>query len=586
MIQRNKILLSDYILEFLISKNVRHVPLLIGGAISFMVDAFSRNKKIKYLAVANEQSAAMIADAYSRTGGDYSCTMATSGPGATNLLTGIACSYFDSVPSMHICGQVNTHEQQGYHKSTLKVRQVGFQETDIVSMAKPITKFSYKLRKPEEIRYILEKSYYISVSGRPGPVLIDIPMDFQRIKINPSKLKSFSPPKKKLVSIKSKIKKLKFFISRSKKPVLILGGGLKCSHSKKELNILIKKVKIPIVASWSGSDLIDHNDMKFIGNIGVYGNRLANIAVQNSDLILCLGSRLDTRVTGGKPYTFAPHAKKIVVDIDKYELSKQRGLRVDLKFNNDLKYFLKEISNQKLNLSREIWLKKIKNLKNLFRFPEFKEVNGKKVNPYVFIKHLSNILDKKSIIIGDTGSHLTWLMQCFKVKYGQTLFSAFGNSPMGYALPASIGAQIINKNKKVISFNGDRSIQLNVQEFQTLKKYNLPVKVFIINNNGYGIIQQFQDLYLNKRHEASDRVVSNPDFKSLSKAFKINYTLIKSNNDLKKLKKIISSKNAEIVEINVEDKEKIIPKLEFGKPIDDLSPKINLNLIKYNLSKI
>ena len=584
MSQKNQVLLSDYILEFLISKKVRHVPLLIGGAISFIVDAFSRNKKIKYIAVANEQSAAMIADAYSRTGAIYSCTMATSGPGATNLLTGIACSYFDSVPSMHICGQVNTYEQQGFHKSTSKVRQVGFQETDIVNMAKPITKFSYKLRKPEEIRYVLEKAYHISVSGRPGPVLIDIPMDFQRKKIIPSSLKTFLPKKNKLVSLEKKIKKLKLFISKSRKPVLILGGGLRSNETRKELNKLIKKINIPIVATWSGTDLIDHKDVKYIGNIGVYGNRLANIAVQNSDLILSLGSRLDTRVTGGKPNLFAPNAKKIVVDIDKYELNKERGLKIDLKFNYNLKYFLKELNRHKLFLNNEIWLKKIKNLNSSFKFPESQNKKNKKVNPYTLVNYLSKLIDKKSIIIGDTGSHLTWLMQSFKIKYGQMLFSAFGNSPMGYALPASIGAQIVNKKKKIISFNGDVSIQLNLQELQTLKKFNLPIKIFIINNNGYGIIQQFQDLYLNKRHEASNRIVSNPDFKSISKAFKINYTSIKSNNDLKKLKKILSSKKAEIVEVSIEDKEKIIPKLEFGKPIDDLSPKINLNLIKHYLS--
>ena len=584
MSKKNQVLLSDYILEFLISKKVRHVPLLIGGAISFIVDAFSRNKNIKYIAVANEQSAAMIADAYSRTGARYSCTMATSGPGATNLLTGIACSYFDSVPSMHICGQVNTYEQQGFHKSTSKVRQVGFQETDIVNMAKPITKFSYKLRKPEEIRYVLEKAYHISVSGRPGPVLIDIPMDFQRKKIIPSSLKTFLPKKNKLVSLEKKIKKLKLLISKSKKPVLILGGGLRSNEARKELNILIKKINIPIVASWSGTDLIDHKDVKYIGNIGVYGNRLANIAVQNCDLILSLGSRLDTRVTGGKPNLFAPNAKKIVVDIDKYELNKERGLKIDLKFNYNLEFFLKELNRHKLFLNNEIWLKKIKKLNSSFKFPELQNKKNKKVNPYTLVNYLSKLIDKKSIIIGDTGSHLTWLMQSFKIKYGQMLFSAFGNSPMGYALPASIGAQIVNKNKKIISFNGDGSIQLNLQELQTVKKFNLPIKIFIINNNGYGIIQQFQDLYLNKRHEASNRIVSNPDFKLISKAFKINYTLIKNNNDLNKLKKIISSKKAEIVEVSIEDKEKIIPKLEFGKPIDDLSPKINLNLVKDYLS--
>ena len=325
MKEKNQILLSDYILNFLIKKNVKHVPLLIGGAISFIVDAFSRNNKIKYISVANEQSAAMIADSYSRTGAGYACTMATSGPGATNLLTGIACSYFDSIPTMHICGQVNTYEQQGFHRSTMKVRQVGFQETDIVSMAEPITKFSYKLKKPEEIKYILEKAYYISKSGRPGPVLIDIPMDFQRALINPKKLKTFIPNKKVIPDINKKIKVLKSLLLKSKKPVILLGGGIKCSNSQDQLKIFLKKVNAPIVATWSGSDLIDHKDKRYVGNIGVYGNRSANITLQNADLVLSLGSRLDTRVTGGKPNTFAKNAKKIVVDIDYDELSKQRA---------------------------------------------------------------------------------------------------------------------------------------------------------------------------------------------------------------------------------------------------------------------
>ncbi len=188
--------LSDYVLEFLAKKKIKQVFLITGGAISFMVDAFSRNKKIKYISVGHEQSAAMMADAYSRIGPNFSCTMVTSGPGATNLLTGIGCSYFDSIPSLHICGQVNTYEQQSSNKSTLNVRQVGFQETDIVSISKPITKFSYKLKKANEIKYIMEKSYHLATTGRPGPVLIDIPMDLQRQIVNTKKLKSFIPPKK------------------------------------------------------------------------------------------------------------------------------------------------------------------------------------------------------------------------------------------------------------------------------------------------------------------------------------------------------------------------------------------------------
>ena len=237
---------SDYILSFLISKKVKKVFLITGGAITFVVDAFSRTKKIDYICCAHEQASAMMADAYSRLGPNYSCTMVTSGPGATNLLTGIACSYFDSIPALHICGQVNTYEQQSSNKSTLNVRQVGFQETDIVSISKPITKFSYKLRDPKEIRYILEKSHHIATSGRPGPVLIDIPMDLQRCKVNPTKLKSFKFKKQKKSKINSKINYVINKIKKSKKPVIILGGGVKYAGAENNLNKFLQKLNIPV----------------------------------------------------------------------------------------------------------------------------------------------------------------------------------------------------------------------------------------------------------------------------------------------------------------------------------------------------
>ena len=241
--------LSDYVLSFLFKKKVKKVFLITGGAISFMVDAFSRNKKIKYISVAHEQGAAMMADAYSRLGPNYSCTMVTSGPGATNLLTGIACSYFDSIPSLHICGQVNTYEQQSSSKSTLNVRQVGFQETDIVNISKPITKFSYKLKDPNEIRYILEKSHYIATSGRPGPVLIDIPMDLQRCEINPNKLRAFKIKKQITSKFSSKVNSVIKELNKSKKPVIILGGGIKYAKAELKLKNFLKKLNVPIVTT-------------------------------------------------------------------------------------------------------------------------------------------------------------------------------------------------------------------------------------------------------------------------------------------------------------------------------------------------
>jgi acetolactate synthase-1/2/3 large subunit len=567
--------LSDYTLKFLEQKKVTKVFLITGGAISFMVDAFSRNNKVKYISVAHEQSAAMMADSYSRLGPNFSCTMVTSGPGATNLITGIACSYFDSIPSLHICGQVNTYEQQDGHKSTKNVRQVGFQETDIVKISKPITKYSYKLKNASEIRYVLEKAYYLATTGRPGPVLIDIPMDLQRVVVNPKKLKPYKPViEKKSLNYKNIIIKIENLLKKSKKPVLILGGGIKCGKAELDLLKFLKILKIPIVTTWSGVDLVDYNNQYYIGNVGVYGSRAANFTVQNSDLIFCLGTRLDTRITGGVPKSFARDAKKIVVDVDRFELDKKRGLKIDLKVQSHIKKFIQNyLSYQKVIFERDTWLLKCNKWKAKYPVISkdfFKE--KKYVNPYVLMDKLSKTLNKNDIIIADDGGHLTWTIQSFKIKFGQKLFSAFGNSPMGYSLPASIGASIAKGKKRIICIDGDGSIQINLQELHTIDKLKLPIKIFILNNGGYGIIKQFQELYLGKRYEASGKGVSNPDFKKISNAFNINYNLIKNHNELKKLDKIIDSKKTEIIEVRLKDNQKIIPKLQFGNPIEDLSP--------------
>jgi acetolactate synthase-1/2/3 large subunit len=571
---------AEYILKFLISKNVNNVFLITGGAISFVVDAFSRNKKIKYTCVAHEQAAAMMADAYSRVGKGFGATMVTSGPGAQNLITGIACSWFDSVPVIHISGQVNSFELSTTNKTTKKVRQVGFQETDIVSIVRPITKFAYQLKNPHEIKYILEKAFYLSNHGRPGPVLIDIPMDFQRVKIDPKKIKSFKPPKDKSNNqLVNDIYKIKLLLNKSKRPVLILGGGVRMSRSIKELEKFLNNIDLPIVTTWSGLDTIDYNHKNYVGCIGVYGSRAANFAVQNSDLVLNLGSRLDTRITGGKPETFARLAKVISVDIDRHELNKKRGLNIYLKINADLNKFLSTFNSRlkrfKFSATSDWksicqkWKLKYPNVKNSYYNQKYY------VNPYCFIDRLSDKLNKKDIVLTDDGGHLTWTIQAFKVKKGQRVFSAFGNSPMGYAFPAALGASLANRKKRIICIDGDGSIQINIQELQTMVANNLPVKLFIINNDGYGIIKQFQELYLNKRYEASisSKGVTNPDFKKISNAYGINYSEIKNNDQIDKvLNKILKSKKPEFINVIIDPNQKIIPKLQFGKPIEDLSP--------------
>ena len=571
---------AEYILKFLISKNVNNVFLITGGAISFVVDAFSRNKKIKYTCVAHEQAAAMMADAYSRVGKGFGATMVTSGPGAQNLITGIACSWFDSVPVIHISGQVNSFELSSTNKTTKKVRQVGFQETDIVSIVKPITKFAYQLKYPNEIKYILEKAFYLSNHGRPGPVLIDIPMDFQRVKIDHKKIKYFKITKDKHNNqLINSIKKIKVLLKKSKRPVLILGGGVRMSRSIKELEKFLNNVDLPIVTTWSGLDTVDYKNRNYVGCIGVYGSRAANFAVQNSDLILNLGSRLDTRITGGKPETFARLAKVISVDIDRYELNKKRGLNIYLKINEDLNKFLSTFNTRlkRFKFSATLDWKSVCQKWKL-KYPNVKKsyYNQKHyVNPYCFIEKLSNKLNKKDIILTDDGGHLTWTIQAFKVKKGQRIFSAFGNSPMGYAFPAALGASFANKKKRIICIDGDGSIQINIQELQTMVANNLPIKLFIINNDGYGIIKQFQELYLNKRYEASisSKGVTNPNFKKIANAYGINYSEIKNNHQIDKLlDKILNSKKPEFVNVIIDPNQKIIPKLQFGKPIEDLSP--------------
>jgi acetolactate synthase-1/2/3 large subunit len=583
---------SEYILKFLISKNVKDVFLMTGGAISFAVDAFTKNKNIKYTCVAHEQSAAMMADAYSRCDKGFGATMVTSGPGAQNLITGIACSWFDSVPVIHISGQVNKFELSSSNKTTKKVRQIGFQETDIVSMVKPITKFAYQLKNSNEIKYILEKAFYIANEGRPGPVLIDIPMNFQKEKIDLNKLRTFKKPKIKNndIKIKNDVYKIQKLLIKSKRPVLILGGGLRMSRAVNEIEKFLKKINLPIVTTWSGLDVIDFNHNNYVGCIGVYGSRAANFAVQNADLVLNFGSRLDTRVTGGKPETFARAAKIVSVDIDKYELNKKRGLDVYLKINQDLNNFLSILNlksrNFRYSASRE-WNNICKKWKSSYPNVISSYQKQKKwVNPYFFIERLSDKLNKTDIIVPCSGGNLTWTIQSFKIKKGQRLFSAYGNSPMGYALPAALGASLANNKKRVICIEGDGGIQINIQELQTMASNRIPVKLFIINNNGYGIIKQFQELYLGGRYEATipSKGVTNPDFKKISSAYGINYTEIKSNKEIDKvLKKVLVSKKPEFINVIIDPNQKIIPKLQFGKPIEDLSPLLPRSEFKKNM---
>jgi len=588
VILKSDMKLSDYILDYLKKQGVKHAFLVTGGAIINIVNSFDENKNLKFICTTQEQGAAMAAEAYSRITENLGVAMATSGPGATNLITGIGCAYFDSIPVLYITGQVNTNE------STWKEgpRQVGFQETDIVNIIKPITKFAVRVDNPEDIKYYLDKAIYIAKSDRPGPVLLDIPMNIQRAQIDPNRLKSYIPETKEInyKLLDEKVEKTIELINKAKRPVIILGAGIKLGKAEKETRKFIERLGIPVALSWGAMDLLPYNHPLFIEGFGVSANRAGNFAVQNADLIISLGSRLDTRQTGGKPETFARVAKKIVLDIDKNELYKGRGINIDVDINFDINDFLESI-NKKLqkiiiqDLSE--WKKRIKEWKEKYPIcPSSYYEQQDKVNPYVFMEFLSNETNKGDIIIGDTGENLTWLMQGFKIKENQKLFSAYGNSSMGYSLPASIGASIAANNKPVICIIGDGGIKMNINELETIVRHKLPIKIFVINNHEYGLIKQFQDVWLNSCYKAScfEGGLGDSDFVKIANAYGMTGVQINNHKELKeKLKEVLNFPGSVLCNVEIKCGEKVIPKLEFGKPIEDPSPLLDREEFRRNM---
>lgn len=581
--------LSDYLIQYIKDQGVKDVFLVTGGAVAHIVDSFRNVKGIGYVCTQHEQPAAMAAEAYSRVTGNIGVAMATSGPGATNLITGMCCAWFDSIPTVYITGQVNRGESKGKSRA----RQVGFQETDIVSMVKPITKYAVLVDDPLKIKYYLDKAFYIAKEGRPGPVLIDVPMDVQRAEIDPTKLKGFGAPKVQGVSpsFKKKIRSSLALIAKAKRPVILAGGGIKLSKANAELLEFVKKTGFPVVTSWSGFDLVPHSHKLLVGQFGVYGNRGANFAVQNADLVISVGSRLDTRQTGGRPDTFAREAKKIVVDIDRGELDKRRGLTPDVDICADAKLFLKEINQSLKDIKLpkiDSWLKKAAEWKVKYPtvLPEYEKQKGS-VNSYVFARTLSEEAAANSIVLPDDGGNLTWMMQSWQLKDGQTLFSAFGNSPMGYSFPAAIGASYAANHKRpVLCVIGDGSFQMNIHELQTVAHYKIPIKIFILNNHSYGIIKQFQDMYFGGRHEASSREkgYSCPDFIKVAQAYGLKTVSINNHQELrKKIKEVLASKEAVLCDVLLDEGQKLIPKLEFGKSIEDLMPYLPREEFKKNM---
>jgi acetolactate synthase I/II/III large subunit len=574
--------ISDYIIDFLYKNNINYIFEVVGGSLAHIIDSLYNNKHIKTISMHHEQAAAFAAEGYSRISGNFGVALATSGPGATNLVTGIGSCYFDSIPCLFITGQVNTYEL----KSDKPVRQIGFQETDIVRIIKPIIKYAKLITEPQKIKYYLEKAIFIAKNERPGPVLLDIPLDIQRKDIDINEIESFHYPKKTPIihNFNDQINESVRLIQDSKRPSFLIGGGLRLSGSVKEFNDLEDKLNFPVVTTLMGLDAFDHENSNFVGMIGTYGNRYANLAIANSDLIIALGTRFDTRQTGTNPGSFARSAKIIHVDIDTNELNNK--IEADIAINCDIKKFLNLIVkkfNNKIIPDIKDWKEKIDLYK--IKYPLFTIQKRKKINPNHFMDILSFFIPGNSIICADVGQTQMWAAQSLRLKVNQRFLTQGGMGAMGSALAMGIGASFSQKNEKPITvISGDGGFQLNIQELQTVYHNNLPIKIIILNNSCYGMVRQFQQQYFNSRFQSTIIGYSEPDFVRIAEAYKItSFKITKINEIEESLKKLFSNMLPMLLEIKIDRDFQALPKLSVNKPIEDQEPFLSREELKANM---
>ena len=539
--------ICDYIIKTLYLNGIDTYFVITGGAIVPFINAIAKNPKVKYYCFQHEQSAAMAAEGYYRSCGKIAGVCVTSGPGVQNILNGVCGCWYDSVPAFFISGQVNTAEDLSNFVS--KPRQTGFQEMPVADMFRDVTKESLHVPDVSKIKDILSELLISVKTPRFGPVLMDLPVNLQMSSVeglHPFTVTSFKYNQKHTYDISR-------YIKDSKRPLVIFGHGVKLAGATKEALDFVEKNGIPFLVSWGAFDICRTDHPLRLGSPGVYGDRYANYAIQNADLLISIGSRLDSRQIGGNAALFSKHSKKIMVDIDDHEITKmgEKGINIDFRINENAKDFLQNvITGQVPNV--EQWLINLKLWKSKYGVEKDREGDSA---VYDYLRDLFDKIEDDCIVIPDQGGNLVWTMQSAKLKEGQKLFTNFGNSSMGFALPAAIGAAI-GSRKKVYCIDGDGGFQMNVQELLTVKKYDLPIEIIILNNSGYGIIKQFQDSYFDSKYTAtskSDVFGDEVDFVKIAEAYGVKT----------------------LQDIPIPETQKIYPKLEFGNSLENMTPYID-----------
>lgn len=577
--------LSDYVMKYIAGLGVKNIFMLPGGGCMHLVDSLGRNKDLNIIVNLHEQACAIAADAYSQYTNNIGVALVTTGPGGTNAITGVAASWIDSVPVLIISGQVK-REDLLIGKG---VRQMGPQEVDIVSLVKPITKYAVTVMEPNQIKFHLDKAVYLAKDGRPGPVWIDIPLDVQGAIIDENKLKIFNKPKQVVRKgiWNDKISNLIRLINKSKRPIILAGNGVRAGNGISVFREIVSKINIPVLTTWRAMDILPEDDVLYIGRPGLIGQRGANFAQQNADLIICIGARLDAGQVAFSYSNFAREAKKVIVDIDRNEINKIAA-EIDIKFDTDAGVFLDALSRRanEIHLNVSDWLRKCRAWKAKYPvvLPEYKQ-ESKHVNMYVLVDSLSKLLTDDDIIVPDSaGSCSEITLQAFKVKLGQRVLNSPGLGSMGFGIPASIGACIASGRKRTVCLIGDGGLQHNIQELELLKRYRLPVKLFVSNNNAYALIRATQNRYFGGNLVACDPSsgLTLPDTIKIASAYGLKTFKLDSHDGIEnKISEILNYDGPVVCEVMVNPDLLIQPKVSsevksdgkiVSKPMEDLWP--------------
>lgn len=564
--------LSDVVAKFVADNSNGVVFGYQGTSVSHLIDSICLRDDLKYINVRNEQAAAFAACGYALTSGNVGIGVACSGPGATNLITGIANAYYDSIPCIFFTGQVSTFEM----RKNMNIRQLGFQETDITAIVKPITKYAVTIDKPDNILYELEKAYYTAVNGRKGPVVIDLPHNIQSMQVEMDKLKHFYNIEKKYNKEKNE-KVLEEFIrvfNNSLRPVIILGGGARTLKDNKKYSEKIENLGIPIVTSYRARDFIDNRKKNYCGTIGAFGNRVANWAVNYSDCVLVLGSRLDGRQTGDGQNQFASEAKVLIVDLDSDELDNMPARYK--KVNGPIEDYIEIILDSIKKCQHNVWMEKLYKYK--IQFPISDEYQKPLVNPNKFITTISSYVDNNCVVSADVGQNQMWVNTSFLFKKTQNFLQSCGHGTMGFSLPACIGGYLFKK-VQCICFCGDGGLQMNIQELQTIECYKIPMKVFVFNNSSLGLIRVYQDKVLGGRKNGSVDGFGSPNYEYIAKAYSMDYYQIKDNNFDNDIKDILQNKKACLVEVIVSQESTNYPEPTYKSKIINQSKELGNDLI-------